>query len=154
VMADSLLCRAPRTLTLVTAAALSTRAEVRGATAVVDIAAMRIAAAAALLALASCATARPSQAPAADAVAAAVATSDLVFFGEEHDDRAMHEYEGWLLATLEDANEAQGGHRPLLLGMEMFQRPFQEPLDDYVAGRIDEREMLRRTEYFARWSFD
>jgi hypothetical protein len=38
--------------------------------------------------------------------------------------------------------------------MEMFQKPFQQPLDDYVAGLIDEREMLRRTEYFDRWKFD
>jgi uncharacterized iron-regulated protein len=130
---------------------MSTRAEVPRRAAVVDIAAMRIAAAAALLALASCATARPSQVPEPGPVGDAVASSDLVFFGEEHDDRAQHEYEAWLLATLYDAD---AGRHPLLLGMEMFQRPFQQPLDDYVAGRIDEREMLRRTEYFTRWSFD
>ena len=115
---------------------------------------MRLASAVVLLALASCATARTEGASEKAAVADAVAASDLVFYGEAHDDRAQHEYEGWLLATLHDANEAQGGTRPLLLGLEMFQRPFQGPLDDYVAGRIDEREMLRRTEYFSRWSFD
>src|SRR5262249_53997499 len=87
-------------------------------------------------------------------VEASVAASDVVFFGEEHDDRAQHEYEAWLLAELYDSNQAQGPRGPLLLGMEMFQRPFQQALDDYVAQRIDEREMLRRTEYFSRWSFD
>jgi uncharacterized iron-regulated protein len=115
---------------------------------------MRTAAIAVLLALTSCATSRVDPSPERADVAEAVAASDLVFFGEEHDDRAQHEYQAWLLATLHDANAAQGGTRPLLLGMEMFQRPFQEPLDDYVAGRIDEREMLRRTQYFSRWSFD
>jgi len=33
-------------------------------------------------------------------------------------------------------------------------RPFQKSLDDYTAGRIDEREFLRRSEYFKRWGFD
>ncbi len=115
---------------------------------------MRFAAAVTILALASCATAPTEKASEARAVEEAVAASGLVFFGEAHDDRAQHEYEGYLLATLYDSETAQGGARPLLLGMEMFQRPFQGPLDDYVAGRIDEREMLRRTEYFSRWSFD
>jgi len=115
---------------------------------------MRLATAVTVLALASCATAPAEKTSEARAVEDAVAASDLVFFGEAHDDRAQHEYEGYLLATLYDSEAAQGGARPLLLGMEMFQRPFQGPLDDYVAGRIDEREMLRRTEYFTRWSFD
>jgi uncharacterized iron-regulated protein len=112
---------------------------------------MRSALAVALLVLASCAAPRPQAAPESAAVLDAVAAADVVFVGEEHDDRAQHEYEARLLAALYDSN-ASG--RPLLLGMEMFQRPFQEPLDDYVAGRIDEREMLRRTQYFSRWNWD
>jgi uncharacterized iron-regulated protein len=73
--------------------------------------------------------------------------ADVVFFGEEHDQRDQHAYERDLLAAID-------GRGPTLLGMEMFQRPFQGPLDDYVAGAIDEKEMLRRTEYFDRWRFD
>lgn len=115
---------------------------------------MRLAALAAIVVLASCATPRPRAEPGTAEVGEAVAASDVVFFGEQHVDRAQHEYEAWLLATLYDANAAQSPERPLLLGMEMFQRPFQAPLDDYVAGRIDEREMLRRTEYFKRWNWD
>lgn len=42
----------------------------------------------------------------------------------------------------------------LAIGLEFFQQPYQQALDDYVAGRIDEKEMLRRTEYFQRWRFD
>jgi hypothetical protein len=38
--------------------------------------------------------------------------------------------------------------------MEFFQQPFQAHLDDYLAGRIDEKEMLRRTEWYSRWRFD
>ena len=36
----------------------------------------------------------------------------------------------------------------------MFQRPFQGILDGYIAGRIDEKEFLKKSEYFKRWGFD
>jgi len=42
----------------------------------------------------------------------------------------------------------------LAIGMEMFNRSAQPALDDYMAGAIDEAEMLRRTEYFTRWGYD
>lgn len=71
-----------------------------------------------------------------------------VAVGESHDDPAHHAEQVRLLECMR-----RGGGK-LLLGMEMFQRPFQQALDDYVAGTIDEREMLRRTEYFTRWNFD
>ena len=38
--------------------------------------------------------------------------------------------------------------------MEMFQRPFQKTLDEYISGSIDEREFLKKSEYFKRWGFD
>ncbi|MGO8991419.1 MAG: ChaN family lipoprotein [bacterium] len=44
--------------------------------------------------------------------------------------------------------------RPIAIGMEMFQRPFQKVLDDYIGGKIDEAEFLKGTEYFKRWAFD
>jgi uncharacterized iron-regulated protein len=44
--------------------------------------------------------------------------------------------------------------RPLIIGMEMFQRPFQKYLDQYVAKKLTEEEFLKKTEYFTRWGFD
>jgi uncharacterized iron-regulated protein len=38
--------------------------------------------------------------------------------------------------------------------MEMFQRPFQKVLDEYIEGKIDERKFLKGTQYFKRWGFD
>jgi uncharacterized iron-regulated protein len=96
--------------------------------------------------LAACATTAPTAARSAPPLPD-LRGADVVFFGEEHDRRDQHEYERDLLAAID-------GRGPTLLGMEMFQRPFQGPLDDYVAGAIDEKEMLRRTEYFDRWRFD
>ncbi len=42
----------------------------------------------------------------------------------------------------------------LALGVEWFQQPFQSHLDDYIAGRITEKEMLHLTEYYDRWKYD
>ena len=53
-----------------------------------------------------------------------------------------------------DVPEAADGHPRLAIGLEMFQRPFQPHLDDYVAGRIGIDELLARTEYFDRWRYD
>ena len=38
--------------------------------------------------------------------------------------------------------------------MEFFQQPFQQYLDAYIQGDLDEQEMLRRTEYYDRWRYD
>jgi uncharacterized iron-regulated protein len=78
----------------------------------------------------------------------AIADRRVVFVGESHD-----RYEDHLnqLAVIE------GLHRrgkELAIGMEFFQQPFQGALDAFVAGEIDEPELLRRTEYFDRWRYD
>jgi len=44
--------------------------------------------------------------------------------------------------------------RTIAIGMEMFQRPAQQALDDYIAGKIDERQFLKGSRYFAGWGFD
>ena len=71
-----------------------------------------------------------------------------VVVGESHGTQWHHEMQADLLRALHDRVERVG------LGMEMFQRPFQEALDAYVAGRIDEETMLERTEYAERWGMD
>ena len=38
--------------------------------------------------------------------------------------------------------------------MEMFQKPFQKVIDDFISGAIDEKEFLKKSEYFKRWGFD
>ncbi len=78
----------------------------------------------------------------------AIADRRVVFVGESHD-----RYEDHLnqLAVIE------GLHRrgkDLAIGMEFFQQPYQGALDAFIAGEIDEAELLRRTEYFDRWRFD
>jgi hypothetical protein len=38
--------------------------------------------------------------------------------------------------------------------MEMFQRPYQEKIDAYIAGEMEEKEFLQSAEYFKQWGFD
>jgi uncharacterized iron-regulated protein len=83
-----------------------------------------------------------------DALIAKLADKRVVFVGESHDRYDHHLNQ---LAVIRGLH-AQG--KPLAIGMEFFQQPFQEHLDAFVAGEITEKEMLRRTDYFERWRYD
>jgi uncharacterized iron-regulated protein len=77
-----------------------------------------------------------------------VSGKKIVYVGEYHDRFAHHNVQLEVIKGLYKKN------KKIAIGMEMFQRPFQRVLDDYIAGRIDEREFLRKSEYFKRWGFD
>lgn len=77
-----------------------------------------------------------------------VSSKKIVYVGEYHDRFAHHNVQLKVIKGLYKMN------KKIAIGMEMFQRPFQKSLDDYIAGRIDEREFLKRSEYFKRWRFD
>jgi len=77
-----------------------------------------------------------------------VSGKKIVYVGEYHDNYAHHNVQLEVIKGLYRKNKRQA------IGMEMFQRPFQKVLDDYIKGDMDEREFLRRSEYFGRWRFD
>jgi aminopeptidase N len=77
-----------------------------------------------------------------------VADKKIIYVGESHDRFAHH------LVQLEVIKGLYRRGKKIAIGMEMFQRPFQKGIDDYLSGRIDEREFLKNTEYFRRWRFD
>jgi len=72
----------------------------------------------------------------------------IVFVGETHDRYDHH------LVQLEVLKFLHQKYGDVALGVEWFQFPFQSVLDDYVAGRITEAQMLARSGYFERWRFD
>jgi uncharacterized iron-regulated protein len=77
-----------------------------------------------------------------------LADNRVVFVGEAHTDYAHHLNQ---LAIIRGLHE----RRPdLAIGMEYFQQPFQEYLDEYGAGKITETGLLAKTEYFKRWGYD
>jgi len=77
-----------------------------------------------------------------------LAGADFVYVGELHDDPDHH------LVQLRIIEHLHARGRLHAIGMEQFQRPFQKVLLDYTAKRIDEAEMLQKTEYKKRWRYD
>lgn len=77
-----------------------------------------------------------------------VSGKKIVYVGEYHDRVSHHNVQARIIEGLYKKNGK------IAIGMEMFQRPFQAALDEYTAGAIDEREFLKRSEYFKRWGFD
>ncbi len=77
-----------------------------------------------------------------------LAARRVVFVGETHTRPEDHGVELEVIQGLyaRDPN--------LAIGVEFFQQPFQQYLDAYVAGKLDERGLLRKTEYYKRWGYD
>ena len=77
-----------------------------------------------------------------------IASNDLVFFGENHDDPATHAAEHAVLAAL-------GERRPhVVLSLEMFERDVQPLLDQYLAGTISEANFLAGSRPWDRYNTD
>ena len=72
----------------------------------------------------------------------------VIYVGENHDRFSHHILQLKVIKFLHQKG------KKVAVGMEMFQRPFQGALDDYIDGRIEEREFLIKTEYFKRWKYD
>lgn len=79
-----------------------------------------------------------------------LARKRVVFVGEQHNRFDHHLVQLEIISRLHE----QYPELKVAIGMEAFQQPFQQHLDDFVAGTITEQEMLRRTEYYARWRMD
>lgn len=73
--------------------------------------------------------------------------ADMICIGETHDSELCHRVQLQIIKALY-ASDARLG-----VGLEMFQRPFQESLDQFVRGAISEEEMIKKTEYRTRWGF-
>jgi uncharacterized iron-regulated protein len=77
-----------------------------------------------------------------------LAGMQVVLVGEAHDRYDHH------LTQLEIIRRLHARNPRLVIGMEAFQQPFQDILDGYIEGELDEQELLRGTEYYRRWKYD
>ena len=77
-----------------------------------------------------------------------LASADVVFFGEQHDDPETHRAEAAVLESLGRVG------RPVVLSLEMFERDVQPVLDDYLAGRVSEADFLARSRPWPRYATD
>ena len=78
----------------------------------------------------------------------AVSDKPLLFIGERHTNYEDHKVE------LEVIRGRFKRGKKFAIGMEMFQWPFQKAIDAYLSGGANEREFLKKTEYFKRWGFE
>ena len=72
----------------------------------------------------------------------------VVYLGEIHDSSQDHQNQ------LKIIQELYKNNPKISIGMEMFQRPFQEVINQYIAGKITESQLVEKTEYKNRWGFD
>jgi len=78
----------------------------------------------------------------------ALLAARVIYVGESHDQAAHHAVQREVIATLLEADPS------LAIGLEMVQRPYQAPLDGYVAGELDEAALLAGIEWSERWRLD
>jgi uncharacterized iron-regulated protein len=79
-----------------------------------------------------------------------------VYLGETHDSPEDHQAQLEILQALyrEKLKNAKDATAPrLVIAMEMFQRPYQNILDQYIAGKITEEQLIEQSEYEERWGF-
>lgn len=74
--------------------------------------------------------------------------AQIVYLGETHDHPLDHE------AQLEILRQLNTREPNLTIALEMFQKPYQTQLDQYLKGTLTEAELLAQTEYPKRWGFD
>lgn len=77
-----------------------------------------------------------------------ILTKPIIYVGERHMNYEDHKTQLEIIMNLHERGRA------FAIGMEMFQRPFQKDINDYLAGSLSEKEFLKRTQYFKRWQFD
>ena len=86
------------------------------------------------------------------AVVDALAQAKVVYLGETHDHAADHQGQLQIIQALYQQNQHRQ-NRGMAIALEMFQRPYQPLLDQYLAGKITELELQQQSEYDQRWGF-
>lgn len=77
-----------------------------------------------------------------------LASRDLVFAGEVHDNPEHHLIQVQILQAL------IARHGALTVAMEFFQKPQQAIIDHYMEGKSTELEFLKEVDWKKQWSFD
>lgn len=108
---------------------------------------------------------RPQKVMKLDDIIDNISNNKIIYIGEIHGNYEEHRVQLDIIKGLYykyDKYDKNGGKydynssksRKLVIGMEMFQIPFQKSLNDYISGNITEKEFLKQTEYFKRWGYD
>jgi len=72
----------------------------------------------------------------------------IVFVGEKHDQYADHIVQLKIIKALYEHDHY------IAVGMEMFEKRYQPVINEYLAGKIDEKTFIKKTHYLKNWSFN
>ncbi|MBW4647735.1 MAG: ChaN family lipoprotein [Kastovskya adunca ATA6-11-RM4] len=80
--------------------------------------------------------------------------ADVVYLGETHDSPEDHKAQLAIIQALyQQQRKKNPTAPPLAIALEMFQRPYQDILNQYLAGEITEAQLIEQSEYDDRWGF-
>jgi len=77
-----------------------------------------------------------------------LSSTTVIYVGEHHTNKAHHDIQLKILASLFKKNP------DLVVGLEMFSRPYQSVLDQWSTGKLDRQEFLEKTHWYANWKYD
>ena len=72
----------------------------------------------------------------------------ITYVGEKHSNTAHHKIQLQIIQSVYRNNPN------MVVGMEMFDHTYQEVLDSWSAGKLDEETFLRKVHWYANWRFD
>ncbi|MCX7926357.1 MAG: ChaN family lipoprotein [Fimbriimonadales bacterium] len=72
----------------------------------------------------------------------------FVLIGEQHDNAQHHQFQAEVIEGLVQAG------RSVIVGMEMFDRTKQYPLNLWTLNRLSEAEFIEQSEWKTQWGFD
>ncbi len=84
-----------------------------------------------------------------DDMMAQLKTARIIYVGESHTNAAHHEIQ---LKILKHLYRRHGDN--LIVGMEMFSRPYQDELLRWSSGQMSEEAFLQQTHWYANWQYD
>jgi len=83
-----------------------------------------------------------------DALLTDLSSARIVFIGEKHTDPVHHAIQLKVIEELYKTNPN------LAVGMEMFDYTYQSVLNQWSDGKLDQKEFLEKTHWYANWRFD
>jgi len=72
----------------------------------------------------------------------------VIYVGENHTDPIHHEIQLKIIKAIFER------HPSMAVGMEMFDHSYQNILDSWSAGELDEKSFLRQVHWYANWRFN
>ncbi len=77
-----------------------------------------------------------------------VKDATFILIGEQHDNAQHHQFQAQVIETLVQAGRA------VIVGMEMFDRTKQHPLNLWTLNRLSEPEFIEMSDWKNQWGFD